>query len=430
MFYIMKNLNSKQYSLFLTFFLIIIPSLIVFVKLCSIVIAIFALFCLLFYKELSYSKISIILFSIIVSPLLLEILMFWNNNSYLLGIKSLEKYISLLIFPLFILGNFKKIDFNKTIQIYSFVMTIIMTFFLVRFIVVFPQYINKYLNGIHLWEMGYVFSNSFGIHAPALNMHLAFVSVSSFYMIFNNFKERKIIFIKFISLIVFLISLFFVLFVNTRMALFQVIIGYLIVFFYEIVKKYNIKTAFCLFSLFFALLFSIIFIFVKNDSYMEEKYSNVTFAYMDKIGKLDELNHPETIVFNSLVTRVSIWKSAWELSVKNLPFGVGSSDGKTELIKYFKKTDQKFLSKYEFPTHNQYLDFLLKFGILGLLVILLYIFTIGYLGYKTQNPIIIFFFLLFFTSNITDDFLIRFDGIAFSGFWFSIFGGFWLKELT
>jgi hypothetical protein len=35
---------------------------------------------------------------------------------------------------------------------------------------------------------------------------------------------------------------------------------------------------------------------------------------MDKVGKLDEIDHPEIVVYSSFVTRVSIWKSAWELS--------------------------------------------------------------------------------------------------------------------
>jgi hypothetical protein len=34
---------------------------------------------------------------------------------------------------------------------------------------------------------------------------------------------------------------------------------------------------------------------------MKEKYSTVTFAYMD-VGKLDEIENPEAKVFNSFVT--------------------------------------------------------------------------------------------------------------------------------
>jgi hypothetical protein len=39
------------------------------------------------------------------------------------------------------------------------------------------------------------------------------------------------------------------------------------------------------------------------------------------VGKLDEIDHPEIKVFNSL--NQSFWKSAWELSLQHLPFGVG-----------------------------------------------------------------------------------------------------------
>ncbi|RZJ51369.1 MAG: O-antigen ligase domain-containing protein, partial [Flavobacterium sp.] len=227
---------------------------------------------------------------------------------------------------------------------------------------------------------------------------------------------------------IFLLSFFFVLFVNTRMALINVFIGFLIVLFFEIRTKIKLKNVILTAVSIFVLLGGILFFFVQKDSYMKEKYSSVSFAYMDKVGKLDEIDHPEVKVFNSLVTRLSIWKSAWELSLKNLPFGVGASDGKPELNKYYKETNQQFLAKYEFPTHNQFLDFLLKFGILGPLVVALYIFTIAYLGYDLKNGIILSFFLIFFTSNLTDDFLLRFDGIAFSGFWFSVFGSLWLQQ--
>jgi O-antigen ligase len=201
-----------------------------------------------------------------------------------------------------------------------------------------------------------------------------------------------------------------------------------LVFFGEVIRKYDFKKVMGTLAVLVLVLSGVLFIFIQNNPYMKEKYSSVTFAYMDKVGKLDEIDHPEVKVFNSLVTRVSIWKSGWELSQKKLLFGVGASDGKPELVKYFKDTNQHFLAKYEFPTHNQFLDFLIKFGILGPLVVVLYIFTIAYLGVSLKNAIVLSFFFLFFMSNLTDDFLLRFDGIAFSGFWMSVFGSYWLKQ--
>ena len=400
----------------------------IFRKPCSVLIILFAAFNLIFVKKLNYSKTALVLAACIASPILLELLMFWNNDSFAKGLKAIEKSTSLLIFPLFIIGNYQRVNFLKLVQTYVIATTLILLFFFIRFNIMDAELMNKYLNGIHLWEMGYQFANSIGIHAPALNMHLAFVSVCALYFVFDSFKNHQKTLFKIASVIVFLLSFFFVLFVNTRMALMNVLAGIVIVLFFEISSKFNTKKIVLTAITVVFLVTAITFFFVQKDPYMKEKYSTTTFAYMDKVGKLDEIDHPEIKVFNSLVTRVSIWKSAWELSVKNLPFGVGASDGKPELNKYYKVTNQQFLAKYEFPTHNQFLDFLLKFGILGPIIVFLYIFTIGYLGYNLKNAMIFSFFLIFFTSNLTDDFLLRFDGIAFSGFWFSVFGSYWLQK--
>ncbi|WP_243699193.1 O-antigen ligase family protein [Flavobacterium hiemivividum] len=399
----------------------------IFRKPCTWIIIGFVLFNLCFIKKIKLSRLAVLLGLVIASPLLLEILFFWNNDSLREGLKSLEKSISLLFLPLFILGNYQRVQFNKLLQYYSYATTVIVLFFFIRFIVVYPGLMNKYLNGIDLWEMGYSFSNSVGIHAPALNMHLAFVAIINMYFVVYSFRKKENLGYQFLRILLFALSFFYVLFVNTRMALFNVIVGTIIIFFYEVIRNYDFKKVVLSLSFGVVILGGILFLFVKNNPYMQEKYSTVTFAYMDKVGKLDEIENPEAKVFNSFVTRVSIWKSAWELSLDHLPFGVGASDGKPELFKYYKQTNQHFLAKYEFPTHNQFLDFLLKFGVLGPLIVFLYIFTIGYLGYDLKNGIVISFFFLFFTSNLTDDFLLRFDGIAFSGFWFSVFGSFWLQ---
>lgn len=422
------SISEKNFDRIFNAFLVILAVTMIFRKPCTLLIIVFAVFNLFFIKKLKYSKQSIILIVLISSPLLLEIIMFWNNDSFAKGLKSLEKYTSLLVFPLFILGNYQRIRFLKILEYYTITTTIVLFFFFCSFIVYYPELIHKYLNGNDLWEMGYVFSNSIGIHAPALNMHLAFVSISALFFVFEKFKIKGKKMVKMRSIIVFLFSFFFVLFVNTRMALFNVLIGFVLVFFAEIFRNYSVKKVIGILVVLIAVLGSVLFLFIQNNPYMKEKYSTVTFAYMDKVGKLDEIDHPEAKVFNSLVTRVSIWKSAWELSQKHLAFGVGASDGKPELINYFKQTNQYFLAKYEFPTHNQFLDFLIKFGIIGPIIVLLYIGTIAYLGIDLKNAVIFSFFILFFTSNLTDDFLLRFDGIAFSGLWMAIFGSYWLQQ--
>lgn len=422
------NLSEKNFNKIFHVFLCLIAIAMIFRKPCSLLIILFSVFSLIYVKKLKFSKTAWILVVCIASPLLLELLFFWNNDSLSKGLKAVEKSTSLLLFPIFIIGHYQRVKFLKLAETYSIATTMMMLFFLTRFYVVYPDLVNKYLSRIDLWEMGYKFADSIGIHAPALNMHLAFVSICAFYFVFYSFQNKEKSTFKILRIIVFLLSFFFVLLVNTRMALLNALIGFLVVFIFEIKSRFNIKKMILTAITVLLVLGSILFAFIQKNPYMKEKYSTVTFAYMDKVGKLDEIDHPEIYAFNSLATRLSVWKSAWELSVKNLPFGVGASDGKPELNKYFKATNQQFLAKYEFPTHNQFLDFLLKFGILGPLVAAFYIFSIGYIGYDLKNAIIISFFILFFTSNLTDDFLLRFDGIAFSGFWFSVFSSYWLQQ--
>ncbi|SHG52117.1 O-antigen ligase family protein [Flavobacterium defluvii] len=400
----------------------------IFRKPCSFLIILFAVFNLIFVRKLKFTKKSWVLILCIASPVLLELLLFWNNDSFSKGLKAIEKSTSLILFPIFIIGNYQRIKFLKVLQTYCVITTTLMVLFAIRFYIIYPDLLTKYLSRIDLFEMGYKFAASIGIHAPALNMHLAFVSVCAFYFVFYSFQNNEKKGLKILRFITFLLSFFFVLLVNTRMALVNVLIGFVIVFIIEIKSKFSLKKIALTFAGLVFVLGSILFFFIEKNPYMKQKYSTVTFAYMDKVGKLDEIDHPEIYAFNTLATRLSIWKSAWELSIKNLPFGVGASDGKPELNKYYKETNQKFLAKFEFPTHNQFLDFLLKFGILGPLVVILYIFTIGYLGYDLKNAVIISFFIIFFTSNLIDDFLLRFDGIAFSGFWFSIFSSYWLQQ--
>ena len=422
------KISEKTFDKVFNLFLFLITITLIFRKLCTIFLIAFVVFNLLFVKKIKISKKQLPIMLLVAAPFLMELLFFWNNDSYALGLKSVEKSISLLFFPLFIIGNYQRIQFIKILKAYCIATTLIMAFFFVRFIVLDPEHFFKYLNGTDLWEMGYVFSDSIGIHAPALNMHLAFVAFSNLYFLFEASKTNYNKWSKSRDLLIFILSFFFVLYVNTRMALLATLVGFLIVGYFQITKSYSSKVIFKRAIISLVLIASVLFLFVQKNPYMKEKYSTQIFSNMDKVGKLDEIDHPEIAVYSSFVTRVSIWKSAWELSVKNLPFGVGASDGKPELVKYFKETNQVFLAKYEFPTHNQFLDFLLKFGILGPIVALFYIGFIAYLGIKTKNAVIISFFFLFFTSNLTDDFLLRFDGIVFSGLWISIFASYWMQQ--
>jgi O-antigen ligase len=225
-----------------------------------------------------------------------------------------------------------------------------------------------------------------------------------------------------------LFSLMHVFVINTRMALFCLIVCFVSMVYFELIKKYDFKKVVLGISgvvLFLVLSMGVLF---YSNPFMVEKYTTFTFSHIDKIGKLDEIDHPEIYAYNGLVNRLSIWKSALELANDNWFFGVGASDANTELSEYFVNTKQFFLAKYKFVTHNQFLNYYVKFGVLGFLATILYVSGFVRLALRTKSSIIWAFFFLFTISNLTDDFLNRFDGIGFSSFFYSIFLVIYLRD--
>lgn len=410
-------MNSKEnYNKINTAFIVLIASTIAFRSFCTLLIILFTVYNLLHFKYLNWPK-SLLKYVLFLSlPLVFEILFFWNNSNLALGFKSLEKYTSLLIFAIFVLGNYKQLSFFKILNQYRYWFSVILAVLLLRFVIVDHHLVQKYIHGIHMAEMGYKFAESFGNHAPAINMHVAFLLVTNVYFLLRE-KSLKLISINVLLLLISLVS---VLVLNTRIALAVAIIGSIIVFFEYFTQRLKTWKIVKLSVYFVAIIFGILFISFKSNPYMKEKYSSVTFAYMDKIGKLDEIENPEVVVFNAFVTRLSIWKSSYELALEKPWIGYGSSDGKKEVVNYFKKTNQHFLTKYEFPVHNQILDFFVKFGFLGVVMAITYMLFPIVISLKSKNVILFCFGMIFFISNLFDDFLIRFDGIVFFGIWISL----------
>ncbi|WP_339685156.1 O-antigen ligase family protein [uncultured Nonlabens sp.] len=430
MFLGLLNKVKTSYNNYYENALAILASVMVFRKPGTIVILLFIALNILFYKRLKLDTKKWLPILIIAIPFLLDLFFIWNNTEISDGFKHMEKRLTTFVFPLLIIGQAFTFNLKKVLKIYSICFSTILYILLIRFLIIEPQLVEKYLKGIELWEMGYSFANSTSVHAPALNMHVAFLVVVNTYLFIVHAIHNKWQLVTY-RFLLFIASIFMLLIINTRLAIANALLGIFIVLFMELFKKVSRKKLVTITSSIGVLLIVVFFAFAKAFPYIIEKYSSVTFAHMDKVGELDDFENPEGAVFNSFVTRVSIWKTAWERAQDDIIFGVGAADGKDELNQAYIDTNQVFLAKYKFPTHNQYLDFLLKFGILGFIGVLLYIFHILWIGWKWQHSIPIFFFILFFTSNLTDDFLIRYDGITFSALWISIFASiYWNNRLS
>lgn len=65
--------------------------------------------------------------------------------------------------------------------------------------------------------------------------------------------------------------------------------------------------------------------------------------------------------------RLTLWKCAWEVSVENLPWGVGTGDGTEELNLHALKKNYTNLIGRHYNAHCQYLQTLMETGVPGLL---------------------------------------------------------------
>ena len=124
-----------------------------------------------------------------------------------------------------------------------------------------------------------------------------------------------------LRLIVFLTSLFMLLLINTRLAIVNALLGITLLLVLELFKKVSRKKLISVSLITFSLLFFAFFAFAKAFPYILDKYTTVTFAHMDKVNQLDDFENPEAEVFNSFVTRVSIWNTAWERAQEDLWVG-------------------------------------------------------------------------------------------------------------
>ena len=91
------------------------------------------------------------------------------------------------------------------------------------------------------------------------------------------------------------------------------------------------------------------------------------------------------------------------------------------LFQEYKDSNQRFLLKHKFKVHNQFLDYLLKFGYLGAILLIIFFTNKFIIALKIRSAVFLYFCVLFLAANLFDDLLRIYDVIAFCAFWTSVF---------
>ncbi len=124
---------------------------------------------------------------------------------------------------------------------------------------------------------------------------------------------------------------------------------------------------------------------------------------------------------HSLLQRMEFWKTGWQIAKKNLLFGTGSGDVQDEFNKQYIINDSKLKVENRKRAHNYYLTILITFGIIGLIYFLWVI--VHFLQFNTKNNTIIglLFMAVILASFLVEDTLETQTGVTFFGLFYGLY---------
>lgn len=122
------------------------------------------------------------------------------------------------------------------------------------------------------------------------------------------------------------------------------------------------------------------------------------------------------------LSRILIWPSAIQVIRENWAVGVGTGDAESALLDVYQQRGLNELYEAGLNGHNQYLTFLMRFGIFaGTLAIFLTILLPLYYAIKARNIEAVLFMLLMSGFFMTENALGRVQGVIFFAFFQTIF---------
>lgn len=316
----------------------------------------------------------------------------------------LEKQLAILAFPLIlplaITFTTDRIRYLMISLAIGSLISIIYLFVNIFYVAIFG---NLHLSLIFSKEFfNHGFSSPLNIHAGYLSLYVSF---SIIFLTGELLVQKKIIYKLYIIACLGILSagLFFLASRNSIIT--TILIICIILPLFHIKRK---LLFFCIISV----LLAAAFLLIRNVSYLHERFSSDILT--DIHSNVNEYN------FEGAEPRIERWKAGLELVPGSPLFGYGTGDEAGMLkTKYVEK--ELFVSYLEnFNSHNQYLSYLLKNGIIGLILFLGCLFYYIRIAVKAKSFIYISFLVSMLIGFCTENILDANKGI----FFFALFNTF------
>ena len=152
----------------------------------------------------------------------------------------------------------------------------------------------------------------------------------------------------------------------------------------------------------------------------ENKYAIYPIIYK-VIWEVDVYRKGHNPAGNSITQRLEYLKAAKEIVKQNFYWGVGTGDVKDAFLNEYDRVNSKLPIKRRLRAHNQYVTFLLTFGIFGFLMLFYCMFYPVYKKRVFSHYLFVVFITIALLSFINEDTLETQIGITFFSYFYSLF---------
>jgi len=123
----------------------------------------------------------------------------------------------------------------------------------------------------------------------------------------------------------------------------------------------------------------------------------------------------------SVVQRYLYLDAGWKIARENLLYGVGNGDVRSAFKEYYESVNSPLDKKWRRRAHNQYLTFMIAFGIPGLIICLVSLIAPVFLAGRKRSFMAVGFMILMLLSMVNEDTLETSVGASFVAFFYSLF---------
>ncbi len=336
-----------------------------------------------------------------ISVFLMNLLGMVRTDNWHQAFFDLEKKVSLLIFPIMLYYSAKPDKTKVNIILIVFVISCLLTALTCLTIATY----HYLLRGDSSFYFYHKLSGIAGMHAAYLAMYFCFSLAILANFRFEGLSQLIIrnSVLYYCSLALLIVSVFLL---AGRTHIVLVILGGVGYFAFKINQKFGIWRSMAAATALGVLFIGIVMLFPVNRERFRE-----AFNYGDEFDAGKRWGERQM--------RLLIWDCAFKLFMAHPVIGVGTGDTQDELQDCYienEYTPLTYSDSTRFNAHNQFLETVIEFGCVGLIIFLTNFYFSIKLAFKERNSLYLIFVVLFILSCITESLLERRSGIVFFAF--------------